>query len=164
MFGSLWQIIRGVYTLRRSGMDKGNVEHVRVDLRFRLAMVEYAYFGRSGRRVVRCLGELKSVLGEKGVHRYLRTLDPDLRTQFVERFQGARRSAGAAHEHMETPPATASTSRGDVPRAARHGSPSASNVVPFQTAVRRGGVEEADGDPNTEPRPSTGTRSMDSGE
>ena len=92
MFRSIWQIVRGVYSRHRTGIDKGNIEHLRADLRFRLAMVEYAYYGRSGRRVARCLEELKSVLGDRAVHRYLRTLDPDLRTQFVERFQGARRN------------------------------------------------------------------------
>lgn len=137
MFRSIWQLLRGVYTRQRSGIDKGNIEHLRADLRFRLAMVEYAYFGRSGKRVARCLAELKSILGEKAVHRYLRTLDPDLRTQFVERFQGVRRSAGLETDAMpgQASPGTPRPAARSVPPF--DASPAASNVVPFDYAARR---------------------------
>lgn len=162
MFGSIWQIIRGVYTRRRSGIDKGNIEHLRADLRFRLAMVEYAYFGRSGRRVTRCLSELKSVLGEKAVHRYLRTLDPDLRTQFVERFQGVQRSAGAVADPTPGRPVS-SPARAAPSLSAHHRGPApASNVVPFNYAVRRTGVSGNDDHPGQTPRGNPDTRSVDS--
>ncbi|MDZ7841162.1 MAG: hypothetical protein U5R46_10160 [Gammaproteobacteria bacterium] len=161
MFRSIWQIIRGVYTQRRSGIDRANINHLRADLRFQLAMVEYAYFGRSGRRVARCLNELKSVLGDKAVHRYLRSLDPDLRTQFVERFQGARRSAGeemtdglmpGRPEGSRRPGAPESTRTFEIP-------PPASNVVPINHASRRPGDAEAAVE---ESGPQRGSRSADS--
>lgn len=164
MFGSIWQIIRSVYTRHRAGIDRANIEHLRADLRFRLAMVEYAYFGRSGRRVARCLSELKTVLGEKAVHRYLRTLDPDLRTQFVERFQGSRRNAGQEPGFTSgRNPAGPAQDRDTTPLG--HGKvSSASNVVPIYQAVRKAGgagsVDPAGGEPESEP----GTRSMDSGD
>lgn len=156
MFGSIWQIVRGSYTQRRTGIDKGNIEHLRADLRFRLAMVEYAYFGRSGRRVTRCLAELKAILGDKAIHRYLRTLDPDLRTQFVERFQGARRNSGSEMDPMmpEQPDAGASP---NFARAA-----AASNVVPFNHAARKPGGDTT-GDPvEAVPRANPDPRSLDS--
>lgn len=169
MFGSIWQIIRGVYTRRRSGIDKGNIEHVRADLRFRLAMVEYAYFGRSGKRVTRCLAELKSVLGEKAVHRYLRTLDPDLRTQFVERFQGAARR----HAHEDREPARehrARSRRHDAARPATAAAASAedvlaaSNVVPFEAASRRSGAPDMVAGTDHEAGARRDPRSVDSGD
>ncbi len=163
MFRSIWQIIRGAYTRRRCGIDKANIDHLRADLRFQLAMVEYAYFGRSGRRVARCLNELKSVLGDKAVHRYLRSLDPDLRTQFVERFQGARRSAGG--EVMDgLMPGQSGGYRGngapEYVKAFEITSP-ASNVVPINQASRRPGDAEAVVD---EPGPRRGSLSADSGD
>lgn len=162
MFRSIWQLLRGVYTRQRSGIDKGNIEHLRADLRFRLAMVEYAYFGRSGKRVARCLAELKSILGDKAVHRYLRTLDPDLRTQFVERFQAVRRNAG-----LETEAPPEQSSHGVPRRAGRaapqfDASPAASNVVPFDYAARKtGGSAEAEApDDTSQSKPDT--QSIDS--
>lgn len=160
MFRSIWQIIRGAYTQRRCGIDRANIDHLRADLRFQLAMVEYAYFGRSGRRVARCLSELKSVLGDKAVHRYLRSLDPDLRTQFVERFQGARRNAGGEEidglmpEHPEgarRPGAPENVKNFEIPTPA-------SNVVPINPAARRPGDAEADLE---ESGPKRGSRSAD---
>lgn len=144
MFGSIWHIVRGVYTRWRSGIDRTNIEHQRADLRFRLAMVEYAYFGRSGRRVTRCLAELKSVLGEKAVHRYLRTLDPDLRTQFVERFQGARRhdDPGLMSKRPRSSPGTGDRFSMDAPQLTE--ALSAPNVVPFESAARRTGTDDTD--------------------
>lgn len=162
MFQSIWQLMRGVYTRRRSGIDKGNIEHLRADLRFRLAMVEYAYFGRSGRRVTRCLRELKSVLGEKAMHRYLRTLDPDLRTQFVERFQGVRRSADEGTGFMPEPPATDPARRTGKVSPSFHKPSTASNVVPINYAARRTDAPSAEspagGESGTTPDP----RSVDS--
>lgn len=161
MFRSIWQIIRGAYTRRRSGIDKANINHLRADLRFQLAMVEYAYFGRSSRRVARCLSELKSVLGDKAVHRYLRSLDPDLRTQFVERFQGARRNAGPevmdgvmpGHPEGSRRPGAAESMRTfETP-------PTASNVVPINQATRR----PSDAEPDVEESGrQPGSRSADS--
>lgn len=91
MFRNIWHIASSMIYRRRTGLDSGNIEHLRADLRFRLAIVEYAYFGKSGRRVARRLAELKSLIGDKATHRYLSTLDPDLRGQFVERIQGVQR-------------------------------------------------------------------------
>lgn len=165
MFRSIWQIIRGAYTRRRSGIDKGNIEHLRADLRFQLAMVEYAYFGRSGRRVSRCLDELKSVLGDKAVHRYLRTLDPDLRTQFVERFQGTRRNAGVDMEGLTAGRPGLNRERGGTNGPVRYGLPGpASNVVPINHAARKpGGTGAADSAAEASDR-KAGTRSVDSGD
>lgn len=165
MFGSIWQIVRGSYTRRRSGIDKGNIEHLRADLRFRLAMVEYAYFGRSGKRVTRCLAELRAILGDKAMHRYLRTLDPDLRTQFVERFQGARRDTGSATDFMAPERPAAGPASGtarilpDFARAA-----AASNVVPINHAARKPDATRT-GDPaEAVPRANPDPRSLDSGD
>lgn len=159
MFRSIWQIMHSAYTQQRSGIDRANIDHLRADLRFRLAIVEYAYFGRSGRRVARCLEELKAVLGEKAVHRYLRTLDPDLRTQFVERFQGARRNAGpdsrVIFERHAGGPTAAVESAPRVVATAQ----SASNVVPIYQAARKGGGADAAG---AEPRSESGTHPVDS--
>lgn len=158
MFGSIWQIIRGCYTRRRSGIDKGDIEHLRADLRFRLAMVEYAYFGRSGKRVTRCLAELRTILGDKAMHRYLRTLDPDLRTQFVERFQGARRNTGSEMDSLmpEQPAA------GAPPESA--GGAAASNVVPFNHAGRKPGGPGTGVPGEAVPRVNPNPRSVDSGD
>lgn len=149
MLRSIWQILSGAYSRQRTGVDKANIEHLRVDLRFRLAMVEYAYFGRSGRRVSRCLAELKSVLGERGAHRYLRTLDPDLREQFVERFQGAQRSAAPAPEHAPKRAAGSNSlaALSSLSRSSGEKDPLSSNVVPIDYAARRvrSGSEHAAG-------------------
>lgn len=164
MFGSIWQIIRSAYTRHRFGIDRANIDHLRADLRFRLAMVEYAYFGRSGRRVAHCLNELKMVLGEKAVHRYLRTLDPDLRTQFVERFQGSRRDA--APESAASPgrgPSRPPHDRAKGPMTSST-APSASNVVPFYQATRKAGGAGATDAAHSDADPEPGTRSIDSGD
>jgi len=161
MFQSIWHLTRSIYTQRRSGIDKANIEHVRADLRFRLAMVEYVYFGRSGRRVTRCLKELKSLLGEKGMHRYLRTLDPDLRTQFVERFQGVRREADNRDEYLPAQPAGEPAARSSQSSRPFGMAPSASNVVPIGYASRKGGSPDA-GEPGEPDHPHTGdSRSVD---
>lgn len=165
MFGSIWQIIRVVYTRRRSGIDAANIQHLRADLRFRLAMMEYAYFGRSGRRVARCLEELKSLLGDKAMHRYLRSLDPDLRTQFVERFQGARRqfeagggAVGLKKDFAAPPRPSESAPRPSFERSLA----GVGNVVPFDVAARKGA---AAGKPGLKPTASSDdTRSVDSGD
>lgn len=165
MFRSIWQIISSVYTQRRSGIDKADIRHLRADLRFRLALVEYAYFGRSGKRVRRAIAELKSVVGEKAVHRYLRSLDPDLRTQFVERFQGARRDADAygpapaRHKPQRKVQATAPS-----PVRARPASATVSNVVPINSAARKTGGAGARGPAQFSPRSQDDSRSVDSGE
>jgi hypothetical protein len=160
MFRSIWQRLRGVYTQKRSGIDLANIEHQRADLRFRLAMVEYAYYGRSGKRVARCLAELQSVIGDKAVHRYLRTLDPDLRTQFVERFQGLRRSAGRKPEVLlqSSAPGRTDTRRAGAPKPDRNLSPS--NVVPIHYAVRRaeGSDTGAPAVAASQPKPSSQSR------
>jgi hypothetical protein len=160
MFRSIWQRLRGVYTQKRSGIDLANIEHQRADLRFRLAMVEYAYYGRSGKRVARCLAELQSVIGDKAVHRYLRTLDPDLRTQFVERFQGLRRSAGQKPEVLlqSSAPGRTDTRRAGAPKPDRNLSPS--NVVPIHYAVRRaeGSDTGAPAVAASQPKPSSQSR------
>lgn len=161
MFGSIWQIVRGSYTRRRSGIDKGNIEHLRADLRFRLAMVEYAYFGRSGKRVTRCLAELRATLGDKAMHRYLRSLDPDLRTQFVERFQGARRNTGSELDSL-MPEQPAAGPAGTPPGSA--GIAAASNVVPFNHAVRKPGGPETGVPGEAVPRANPDPRSVDSGD
>lgn len=161
MFQSIWHLTRSIYTQRRSGIDTANIEHVRADLRFRLAMVEYVYFGRSGRRVTRCLKELKSLLGEKGMHRYLRTLDPDLRTQFVERFQGVRREADNRDDYLPAQPKGEPVPRS--PQSARPFSMSqpASNVVPIGYASRKTGSAD-DGEPREPDHPHKGdSRSVD---
>lgn len=162
MFQSIWQLIRGVYTRRRSGIDRGNIEHLRADLRFRLAMVEYAYFGRSGRRVTRCLRELTSVLGEKAVYRYLRTLDPDLRTQFVERFQGVRRSADRGTDFMREKPAAGPAHGTRKASPSFHKPSPASNVVPIDYAARRTGGSDAVPSPGAESDAKPDSRSVDS--
>lgn len=164
MFGSIWQIIRGVYTRHRAGIDRANIDHLRADLRFRLAMVEYAYFGRSGRRVAHCLNELKMVLGEKAVHRYLRALDPDLRTQFVERFQGSRRDA--APESRAAPGRGPARPQKDQAkgRAVSGKAASASNVVPIYQAARKAGGAGATDAARGDADPQPGTRSIDSGD
>lgn len=163
MFRSIWQIIRSAYTRRRCGIDRANIDHLRADLRFQLAMVEYAYFGRSGRRVTRCLNELKSVLGDKAVHRYLRSLDPDLRTQFVERFQGARRSAGGEVMDGLMPGRPGGRRGPGAPENAKAFEipPPASNVVPIKQAARKPGGIDADVEDSG---PRQGTRSADSGD
>lgn len=155
MFGSIWQIVRGSYTRRRTGIDKGNIEHLRADLRFRLAMVEYAYFGRSGKRVTRCLAELRTILGDKAMHRYLRTLDPDLRTQFVERFQGARRNTGSEMDSLMPERLAAGT-----PEMAEVAA--VSNVVPFNHAARKPGGPETGVPGEAVPRANPDPRSVDS--
>jgi len=163
MFPSICHIVRGIYTRWRSGIDRTNIEHQRADLRFRLAMVEYAYFGRSGRRVARCLAELKSVLGDKAVHRYLRTLDPDLRTQFVERFQGARRhdAPEPTSHRTRAKPGSGDRTSTDTPQFTA--AMSAPNVVPFESAARRTGTDGADsGHDGSRDKP--GSRSMDRGD
>jgi len=156
MFRSIAQRLSGWLYQRRNGIDPANVQHLRADLRFRLAMVEYAYFGRSGRRVARCLAEVKSLLDDRDLHRYLRSLDTDLRTQFVERFQGMQAERGRADAGSANSGAAA---RGRLDAAdtrmvlthlgqARALAP---NVVPIESAVRRhntapagpGGQEES---------------------
>lgn len=133
MLESIWQRVRSSYTQRQTGLDSGNIEHLRVDLRFRLALVEYTYFGRSGRRVTRCLKELKSVLGDKAVHRYLRALDPELRIQFIERFQNVqRRPDDGAPAARRTRVGTASRHGGAQIEEAAQALSAASNVVPIQ--------------------------------
>lgn len=141
MFRSIWQRLRGVYMRRRSGIDVADIEHLRADLRFRLALVEYAYFGRSGKRVARGIHELKTLLGDKAVHRYLRSLDPDLRTQFVERFQGARRGAesfGPEPARRSSPPPVKAADTLSFVRP-RPGAAPPSNVVPIDYAARKAG-------------------------
>jgi len=173
MFRSIWQIVSAAYSQRRSGIDKADIEHLRADLRFRLSLVEYAYFGKSGKRVSRCTAELKALLGEKAMHRYLRSLDPDLRTQFVERFQGARRDAEAG---IETGPRPAEPRR--EARFPKAESPAVtlmrleaatmpgSNVVPIDYAARKATGEPAGGGQSAkvESQPRQGTGSADSSE
>lgn len=164
MVRTLWQIIRGAYSQRRSGIDTADIEHLRADLRVRLALVEYAYFGRSGRRVARYAAELKSLLGEKAMHRYLRSLDPDLRTQFVERFQGARRDTAVEVAPGPGRGGRAESSTVTVTRARPTGK-SASNVVPIDHAARkaRPGSGPA-GEPDQSTRQGRDPRSADTGE
>lgn len=142
MFRTIWQIMHGAYRRRRSGIDGADIEHLRADLRFRLALVEYAYFGASGKRVARSTAELKSLLGDKAMHRYLKSLDPDLRTQFVERFQGSRRGSGA--DSRLRPRAAPQSSRKDFGTLtltpSRTPAALASNVVPIQHAARKTGT------------------------
>lgn len=152
MFRMIWQYIRNGYARRRHGLDNADIRHIRADLRFRLALVEYAYFGRSGNRVSRSFAELKSLLGEKAIHRYLRSLDPDLRTQYVERFQNKRRDAQLARSQVESAKPATSGRQSGTPTAgpARvRGGPAggvdpASNVVPIRPSGRKD-VAPADG-------------------
>lgn len=139
MFRTIWQYIRNDYARRRFGLDNADIQHIRADLRFRLALVEYAYFGRSGRKVASSLAELKSLLGDKAMHRYLGSLDPDLRTQFVERFQSRRRDAELSVQQQARSPASPSDATSvpvkatdGVARGARLGS----NVVPINRLAR----------------------------
>ncbi|HSH41102.1 MAG TPA: hypothetical protein VK973_03130 [Arenicellales bacterium] len=166
MFRSIGHIVRGIYTRWRSGIDMTNIEHQRADLRFRLAMVEYAYFGRSGRRVARCLAELRSILGDKAVHRYLRTLDPELRTQFVERFQGSRRhdEADFTSRRANAKPGSGDQAAMDTPQFMA--AMSAPNVVPFDSTARRTGTDVTDGTHTAldGSRDKPGSRSMDRGD
>ncbi|MGA8260472.1 MAG: hypothetical protein WB783_09695 [Arenicellales bacterium] len=148
MFRTIWQIMHSAYTRRRSGIDVADIEHLRADLRFRLALVEYAYFGASGKRVARSTAELKSLLGDKAMHRYLKSLDPDLRTQFVERFQGSRRESGT---HSRPRPRTGpQSSRKDSSTltltSSRAPAALGSNVVPIHHAARKTGTAGG-GDP-----------------
>lgn len=161
MFGSIWHIARSIYSRRRCGIDAGDIEHLRADLRFRLALVEYAYFGRSGKRVARCLVELKGLLGEKAIHRYLRTLDPDLQTQFVERFQGGSREASARHASPER-----ERKRPAAARPSRHpaDNPFSANVVPIKSALRKGGGVDIKPPRGTSPSLSDAAKSVDSGD
>lgn len=154
MFQTIWQIIQNAVTRRLVGIDKGDIEHLRADLRFRLAIVEYAYFGKSGKRVARRLAELKSLLGDKATHRYLRSLDPDLRVQFVERFQSSRRalmsqevgrnmdhnvSRDAAQDANQVgrQPADPSITTSGAGPVFSDPNATGSNVVSIQAAVRR---------------------------
>jgi len=162
MFRMIWQYIRNDYARRRHGLDNGDIRHIRADLRFRLALVEYAYFGKSGNRVSRSFAELKTLLGEKAIHRYLRSLDPDLRTQYVERFQNKRRDAQLARSQVEAAkPATSGRHPGTPARSrggpAGGGDP-ASNVVPIRPSGRKEAAPAADrsGDPAVRLTPDPG--------
>jgi len=153
MLGSIWQFACNCIAKRRTGLDRADIRHVRADLRFRLAILEYAYYGRSGKRVMRCLEELKGLLGDKALHRYLRTLDPDLRIQFVERFQGKRREAGhdgglgESTPQEVTQPAVTFQQTADQPVLG-------ANVVPISQAARKPDAPE-----EAEPPPAKTTRS-----
>lgn len=163
MFRVIWQFLRNENSRRRFGIDNADIRHIRADLRFRLALVEYAYFGRSGRRVASSLAELKSLLGEKAMHRYLKSLDPDLRTQFVERFQSSRRDnqtgapAGPASGQTRVQPAV--PTREAVIQSTADANNMGSNVVPFRSGMGRdpqpdiasGAVESGKSDPVQDP-------------
>lgn len=173
MFRSIWQIVSSVYSQRRSGIDNADIQHLRADLRFRLALVEYAYFGKSGKRVSRCAAELKVLLGEKAMHRYLRSLDPDLRTQFVERIQGARRDAEAGIATAPRPTAPRQEARSPQPESPavtlmrlEAATMPGSNVVPFDYASRKATGESGSRgqSPKNESQPKQGAGSADSSE
>lgn len=138
MLRSVCHYLRSRYSHYRCGIDTADIQHVRADLRFRLAIVEYAYFGRSGRRVARCIEELKVLLGDKAVSRYLRTLDPDLCTQFVERFQGFQRDAqrDANSRRLTGAPPDGKAAGHREPAQVTGEGKLAANVVPITRAAR----------------------------
>lgn len=47
MLRSMCHYLRSRYSRYRCGIDTADIQHIRADLRFRLAILEYAYFGRS---------------------------------------------------------------------------------------------------------------------
>lgn len=167
MLRTIWQFMRNEITRRRSGLDNADIQHIRADLRFRLALVEYAYFGKNGKKVARSLAELKSLLGEKAIHRYLRSLDPDLRTQFVERFQNKKRDAEADASTVRdavmkrgVAPEPAGPSQGEARIAS-------SNVVPIGSFARRTPAPnqgEKTGGPEAPMPPADDSHSADSSE
>jgi len=151
--------LRSRYSRYRCGIDTADVQQLRADLRFRLALVECAYYGKSCQRVARCLRELRGLLSDKAMTQYLRALDPELRSQFVERFQGSQGNPAGEPESRREPESRSET--GGVPSASGTGRaeawPStafAANVVPITRAQRHTSADQeavGDGRPPLQP-------------